>query len=349
MKDTTTELTESPSVGGPRLPRTMRAVVQHRYGPADVLDVATVERPTIGPDEVLVEVEAAGIDRGVWHLLTGQPYLVRLMGYGLRAPSQPIPGLDVAGRVAAVGDRVTRFRPGDEVFGIARGAYAEYAAAEQDKLSHKPTGVSWEQAAVTAISGGTALQALEDVGAVQPGQRVLVIGASGGVGTHAVQLAVALGAVVTGVGSTGKLDLVRSLGAQHVIDYTREDLDAEGFRYDLVLDIGGRNPLRRLRRLLTPRGTLVTVGGEGGGRVTGGFGRQLRALALSPFVRQRLTMLLAQEHHTVIDRVAAHLASGALVPAIDRRVTLDGVPDAIRALEAGRIRGKAVVRIGGAS
>lgn len=330
-------------------PSTMRAVTQDRYGTADVLAVTTVDRPSIAPGQVLVAVEAAGIDRGVWHLMAGQPYLVRLMGYGLRAPAQPVLGADVSGRVVAVGDAVTRFQVGDEVFGIATGAFAQYAVAEQEKLARKPANVTHDQASVAAVSGITALQALTDVGGLRAGQRVLIIGASGGVGTYATQLAVALGGVVTGVASTSKLDLVRSLGAQQVIDYTRESLDAEGVRYHLVIDIGGRNSIRHLRRVLAADGTLVIVGGEGGGRFTGGIGRQVRAVMLSPFVRQRLTMFIATEHHSFIERLATHLASGAVVPAIDRTVTLDEVPDAIRALEAGRVRGKMVVQVGGAS
>ncbi len=324
----------------------MQAVTQDRYGSADVLKVTTRPRPTIGPDQVLIEVEAAGVDRGVWHLMTGQPYVIRLMGFGLRAPAQPVPGLDVSGRVAVVGDRVTRFQPGDEVFGIGSGSFADYAVADEHKLAHKPTNLTHEQAAVAAVSGITALQALEDVGRIQPGQRVLVVGASGGVGSYAVQLAAAMGGVVTGVASTAKLDLVRSLGAQHVIDHTREDLTAEGVNYDLVIDIGGRNRVSRLRRVTAPRGTIVIVGGEGGGRFTGGIGRQLRAVLLSPFVGQRLTTFMSTEHHSFMDRLAAHLASGAVTPAVDRVVSLDEVPDAIRALESGDVRGKVAVRIG---
>lgn len=323
----------------------MRAVVQSRYGAAETLSIGTIPRPTIGPNQVLIEVEAAGIDRGVWHLMTGQPYLVRLMGYGFRGPKQPVPGADVAGRVVAVGELVTRFRAGDEVFGIARGSFAQYAAADEDKLALRPDNLTADQAAAAAISGITALQALEDVGKLQAGQRVLVIGASGGVGTYAVQIARTLGGVVTGVASTAKLDLVRSLGAAHVIDYTRQDLDAAGGGYDLIIDTGGRNSVRALRRVLAPTGTLVIVGGEGGGRITGGVGRQLRAMVLSMFLRQRLTTFISTEGHAFIDRLAAHLADGTVVPALDRSVGLAEVPDAIRDLEAGTVRGKVAVRI----
>jgi NADPH:quinone reductase-like Zn-dependent oxidoreductase len=328
-------------------PTRMRAVTQAGYGGPETLTTTRVDVPTPSGGQVLVEVAAAGIDRGVWHLVTGRPYLVRLAGYGVRAPKQPIPGLDLAGRVVAVGSDVTRFHPGDRVFGIGSGAYAEYALAEQDKLSPTPDTITDEQAAVAAISGGAALQAVVDVGRVQQGQRVLVIGASGGVGSYAVQLAVAHGATVTGVSSAAKADLVRQLGAAHVVAYDRDELDAEGVAYDLIVSTGGLAPVRVLRRLLTPTGTLVIVGAEGGGSITGGIGRQLRALAWSPFVRQRLTAMMAREHHDVIDRLAAHLADGSVAPAIGRTVTLDEVPATLAVLASGAIRGKAVVRIGG--
>jgi NADPH:quinone reductase-like Zn-dependent oxidoreductase len=331
----------------PTTPTTMRAVTQTGYAGPETLTTTTVEVPTPAATQVLIEVAAAGIDRGVWHLVTGRPYLVRLAGFGLRAPKQKIPGLDVAGRVVAVGSEVIRFRPGDRVFGIGTGTYAEYALAEQDKLSHTPETVTDEQAAVAAISGGTALQAVVDLGQVQQSQRVLVIGASGGVGSYAVQIAVAHGAIVTGVSSAAKADFVRDLGAKHVIAYDRHDLDAEGVAYDLVVSTGGLAPVRELRRLLAPTGTLVIVGAEGGGSITGGIGRQLRAMLWSPFVKQRLTALMAREHHEVIDRLAEHLDDGSVVPAIGRTVTLDEVAATLADLESGAIRGKAVVRIGG--
>lgn len=331
------------------LPTSMRAVMQTAYGEPDQLTIATITLPTPHAGQVLVEVGAAGIDRGVWHLVTGRPYLVRLAGYGVRAPKQRVPGLDLAGRVVAVGSDVTRFRRGDRVFGIGNGAYAEYALADQDKLSRTPEGLTDEQAAVAAISGGTALQAVVDLGRVQPGERVLVIGASGGVGSYAVQLAVAHGATVTGVSSAAKADLVRGLGAQHVVAYDRDPLDAEGVAYDLVVSTGGLTPVRALRRLLTSTGTLVIVGAEGGGSITGGVGRQLRALLWSPFVGQRLTALMAREHHDVIDRLARYLADGSVAPAIGRTVTLDEVPATLATLEAGQIRGKAAVCIRGAT
>jgi NADPH:quinone reductase-like Zn-dependent oxidoreductase len=321
----------------------MRAIVQDRYGSADVLELRTVARPNITSTEVLIEVHAAGVDRGVAHLVTGTPYLIRLAGYGITKPKRSVPGADVAGRVIEVGDQVTRFRPGDEVFGIANGSFAEYATASEHKLAHKPANITFQQAGVATISGITALQALTDVGNVQPGQHVLVIGASGGVGTFAVQLAKALGGHVTGVCSTAKVDMVRSIGADHVIDYTTDDF-ANGSRYDLIVDIGGRNTIKRLRSALTPTGTLVITGGEGGGRWTGGFlERRLRAWATSRVVRQRLTGFISKDHSPIIERLAAHLASGAVVPVIDRTVDLEHVPDAIRDLAAGRVTGKASV------
>ena len=215
----------------------MRAIVQDGYGDVGVLRLAEIDTPDLAAGEVLVQVRAAGLDRGTWHLMTGQPYLMRLMGFGLRRPKNRVPGLDVAGTVAAVGAEVTRFRPGDDVFGIARGSFAEYAAAREDKLAHKPADLSFAQAAVVPISASTALQGLRDAGRIEAGQHVLVIGASGGVGTYAVQLAKAFGAHVTGVCSTAKADLVRSIGADDVIDYTRQDFADDGHRYDLILDV----------------------------------------------------------------------------------------------------------------
>ncbi len=323
----------------------MQAVVQRAYGNPDVLHLDTVDRPTIAADEVLVEVHAAGVDRGTWHLMTGLPYVIRVAGYGLTKPKQPVPGLDVAGRVVEVGPAVTRFSIGDEVFGIASGTFAEYAAASQDKLSLKPANVDFDHAAASAVSGITALQALTDVGGVEPGQRVLVIGASGGVGTFAVQLARALGATVDGVAGTPNLDVVRSLGAHQVFDHRTQTLTDIEERYDLVLDIGGRNSIRRLRRLLTPKGTLVIVGGEDGNRITGGVGRQLRAMLLSPFVAQRLTTFMSTEHHSFIDRLAEHLASGAVVPTVADRFALADAPQAMRRMEAGRTGGKSVIAV----
>lgn len=334
-----TEPTERSSV------LTMRAVVQDQYGSADVLRLERVAVPAIEPHEVLVRVAAAGLDRGTWHLLTGRPYLMRVIGFGFRRPKNRVPGLDVSGTVVEVGSAVTRFAAGDEVFGISRGSFAEYAVVREDKLARKPVNLTFEEAAVVPVSGGTALQALRDAGRVQAGQRVLVIGASGGVGSYAVQLAKASGAEVTGVARTSKLDLVRTLGADHVLDYTREDFADGVRRYDLVLDIGGNSTLRRLRRALAERGTLVIVGGEDGGSVTGGMGRQLRALVLSLFLRQRLTMLASKERASDLAPLTDLIEAGEVVPSLDKVYPLEQVADALRRLEAGNVRGKLAVRV----
>lgn len=324
---------------------TMKAVTQRAYGSAEVLDLASIERPSIADDEVLIEVVSAGLDRGVWHLMTGLPYLIRIMGYGLTKPKNSVPGMDVAGRVVDIGRDVSRFAVGDEVFGIGSGTFAEFATAKESKLVHKPDNVSFEHAAVSAISGITALQALTTVGRLEAGQHVLVIGASGGVGSFAVQLAHALGATVTGVASTPKLDAVRAMGADHVIDYTRKNIDDGGQRFDLIIDTGGRNKLSRIRRALTPTGTLVIVGGEDGDRLTGGIGRQLRAAALSPLVSQRLTFFVSSESGDYIEALADHLATGDVTPVIGERFGLDEVPAAIEAMEAGTLTGKTLITV----
>jgi NADPH:quinone reductase-like Zn-dependent oxidoreductase len=350
MKPAITPIPDRP-VGTPALreakPRvgSMRAIVQDAYGSSDVLRLGEIDQPEIAPNEVLVQVVAAGMDRGTWHSMAGKPYLMRIMGFGFRRPKNRVPGLDVAGIAVAVGPEVTRFKPGDEVFGMSRGSYAEFAAVREDKLARKPAGITFEQAAVVPISAGTALQALRDSGNIEPGQKVLIIGASGGVGTYAVQLAKAMGAEVTGVSSTNKVELVRSIGADHVIDYTRGNYLNGSDRYDLILDIGGNNSLSRLRRALSRTGTLVIVGGEEGGSLTGGFGRQLRAIALSPFVGQRLTMLASKERHTDLEALSPYLENGQVVPFIDRTYPLADVPVAIRRLEAGQARGKIAITI----
>ncbi len=323
----------------------MRAIVQDAYGSNDVLSLGEIDLPEIAVNEVLVEVAAAGMDRGTWHSMAGKPYLMRVMGFGFSRPKNRVPGLDVAGTVAAVGSEVTRFKRGDEVFGMSRGSFAEYAAVREDKLAHKPANLTFEQAAVVPISGGTALQALRDSGRVETGQKVLIIGASGGVGTYAVQLAKAFGAEVTGVSSTAKLDLVRSIGADHVVDYTQDDFLDGANRYDLILDIGGNNRLSRLRQALAPKGTLVIVGGEEGGNVTGGFGRQIRALVLSLFVGQRLTMLASKERSTDLETLSPLLDDGRVTPVVDRTYTLSEVPEAMGHLEAGQARGKIVITV----
>jgi NADPH:quinone reductase-like Zn-dependent oxidoreductase len=323
---------------------TMQAIVQDEYGEAhDVLRLDEIERPQIGDGEVLLEVHAAGVDRGVWHLMTGLPYPMRLMGYGLRAPKDRVRGREVAGRVEAVGTAVTTLRPGDEVYGIAEGSFAQYARARADKLAPKPANLTFEQAAAAPVSALTALQALRDRGRVRPGQKVLVVGASGGVGTFAVQIAKAFGAEVTGVASTSKLDLVRSMGADHVIDYTRDDIADGGRRYDVILDIGGNRSLTHLRRALTPRGTLVVVGGETGGRWLGGTDRLLRAPMLSPFVGQKLGTLVNSENAEDLVILTKLIESGAVTPAVERTYPLSETAAAIAHMADGRARGKVVI------
>lgn len=326
---------------------TMRAMVQDRYGaPDDVLRLSHVPRPAIGDDEVLVRVRAAGVDRGVWHIVTGLPYPIRLAGYGLRAPKEPTPGMDVAGEVVAVGDDVRRLQVGDEVYGVAKGSFAEYARAAESSLVPKPPSLTWEQAGAVPISGVAALQGLRDRGRVEPGQEVLVIGASGGVGTFAVQIAKALGARVTGVCSAAKVDLVRSLGADDVVDHATTGLGAladAGRRYDVILDTGGHASLRSLRRVLTPRGRLVIVGSETGGRLLGGTDRQLRAMALSLVVPQTLGTWMSTETVADLEALTALIERGAVTPAVDRTFPLAEAPQAIGYLVAGRARGKVVV------
>lgn len=322
----------------------MRAVVQREYGSADTLRFGEIDLPVMEKGEVLLRVHAAGLDRGTWHLMAGKPYLIRL-GFGFRGPKNPVPGLDVAGTVVAVGEEVTRFQVGDEVFGVSRGSFAEYACAREDKLAKKPESLPFEQAAVVSISALTALQGLRDHGRVEAGQKVLIVGASGGVGTYAVQLAKEFGAEVTGVCSGAKVDLVRSIGADHVIDYEQRDFADGAERYDLILDIGGNSSLSRLRRALTQTGTLVIVGGEGGGPWFGGVDRQLRALAMSPFVSQRLTNFIASDNHVDMEYVGELIEAGKLVPTLETTYPLEQAPDAMRHLVAGRARGKVAIKV----
>jgi NADPH:quinone reductase-like Zn-dependent oxidoreductase len=324
---------------------TMAAVVQDRYGDAGVLHQERIGVPEIAANEVLVRVHAAGLDRGTWHLMTGKPYLMRVAGMGFRGPKDRVPGRDLAGVVEAVGSAVTRFAVGDEVYGVGRGSFAERAVAREDQLARKPVSLSFEQAAVVPTSAATALQALTEQGRIQAGQSVLVVGASGGVGSYAVQLAKALGAQVTGVASTAKLDLVRALGADEVLDYTRDDYADGTQRYDLILDIAGNPGLARLRRALTPEGTAVIVGGEDGGNLTGGMNRQLRAMLVSRFVGQRLAWFIAKQRASDLERLTAFIEAGQVTPSIDRTYPLDRVPEAMRHLEAGQVRGKVAITI----
>jgi NADPH:quinone reductase-like Zn-dependent oxidoreductase len=324
----------------------MKAIVQDTYGPADVLELREIERPEVGENDVLVRVRAAGSGPDVWHIMTGQPYMARA-ALGFRRPKVRVRGWDVAGTVEAVGASVTDFRPGDEVMGVAEGgSFAEYAVTSPDKLVPKPANLSFEQAAALPISGVTALQALRDKAHVQPGQTVLVIGAGGGVGTLAVQVAKAFGAHATGVASSSKLDLVRSVGADDVIDYTREDFTDGSMKWDVIVDTAGRRPLRQLRRALTPKGTLVVVGGDGGGRWTGGFFRgMLRGPLVSPFVGQKLMGLNSKVTREDLQGVAELTEAGKLTPVIGHTYALSQTPEAIRELEAGHAAGKLVIAV----
>jgi NADPH:quinone reductase-like Zn-dependent oxidoreductase len=329
----------------------MKAIVQDTYGSTDVLELREIDPPQIADDDpkgatdVIVRVHASGVERGVWHLMAGLPYPVRLAGYGLRAPKTPTPGRELSGVVEAVGSAVTRFQVGDEVFGLGQGAFAEIARAREDLLALKPASLTFVQAAAVGVSAMTALQALRDHGRVAAGQHVLVIGAAGGVGTFAVQLAKAFGAEVTGVCSSTKVDLVRGLGADHVVDYTHEDFTAGDQRYDVVLDTGGNTPLSRLRRVLTPHGTLVLVGGETGGRWLGGSDRQVRAMLVSPFVSQKLGTFICRENHEDLVVLSELVEAGKVAPVIDRTFSLSETPKAIQYLIEGHARGKVVVTV----
>jgi NADPH:quinone reductase-like Zn-dependent oxidoreductase len=324
----------------------MTAIVQDRYGrdPEGLLRVAQIDRPTITDAEVLVRVHAASVDRGTWHIMAGLPYPIRLAGFGLRRPKYANPGRSFAGTVEAVGTGVTGFALGDEVYGTCNGSFAEHVAVRVDRLAARPANLTFEQAAAVPISAVTALQGLRDRGRVQPGHKVLIVGASGGVGTFAVQIAKAFGAEVTGVCSASKVDLVRSLGADHVIDYTTDDTD-DGERYDVILDAGGHRSLRRLRRTLTRRGTLVIVGSETDGRWLGGFDRTVRAVLLSPFVSQELAPLASSENAADLIVLTGLIESGAVTPVVGRTHPLEEAGAAIRHLLDGSARGKIVVSV----
>nr|WP_197683345.1 NAD(P)-dependent alcohol dehydrogenase [Jiangella alkaliphila] len=319
-------------------------MASHTYGDPSRLRLVEIDRPSQGPGEVLVRVHAAGVDQGVWHLVAGLPYPIRPVS-GLRRPKNPVPGLDLAGVVEAIGADVTAFAPGDEVFGTAAGTFAEYVVTPAAKLARKPGRLSFAEAASVPTSAYAALQAARDKAKVKDGDRVLVIGAGGGVGSYAVQVARAFGAEVTGVTRTAKLDLVRSLGATHVVDHTRTDVTTEGRRYDVVLDCGGHTPLLRLRRVLEPRGTLVLVGSEVGGRWLGGTDRALRAMLLSPFVRQRLGTLLSTDRPADLEQLRAMLDDGRVTPALDRTFPLEQAAEAIRYLREGQVRGKVALTL----
>jgi NADPH:quinone reductase-like Zn-dependent oxidoreductase len=321
----------------------MKAIVQDRYGSADVLEFRDIEEPVVGENDVLVRVHAAGCGPDVWHLMTGMPYMARL-AIGLRTPKLPVLGWDVAGTVQAVGANVTGIKPGDEVMGTTKRSFAELAIAKAEDLVPKPARLSFVEAGALPISGITALRAIRDEAKVQPSQTVLVIGAAGGVGSLTVQIAKAYGAKVTAVCSTSKEDLVRSIGADDVIDYTREDFTDGSRRWDVIIDSAGRRPLSALRRALTPKGTLVIVGGDGGGRWTGGFFRgMLRAPVVSLFVGQRLRGLATKVKREDLVALTELVEAGTLTPVIDRTYPLIEAPDAIRYLEEGHAAGKIVV------
>jgi NADPH:quinone reductase-like Zn-dependent oxidoreductase len=329
------------------MPRTMMAVVQQEYGsdPEAVLRLAEVLVPGIGDEEVLVRVRAASVDRGTWHSMAGLPYPIRVAGFGLRRPKAGNPGRSLAGVVDAVGAGVTAFKPGDQVYGTGIASFAEFARADAGRLALKPVTMTFEQAAAVPVSAQTALQAVRNHAHAQPGDKVLVIGASGGVGTFAVQIAKTFGAEVTGVASTAKTDLVRALGADHVLDYTRTDVVDGRVRYDAILDIGGNRRLSHLREALTPRGRLVIVGGEAPGRWLGGTDRQLRALLLSRFVSQTLGTFVASENAADLATLRELIDSGRLSAVIDRTYPLAETPAAIRRLLDGDARGKIVINI----
>jgi NADPH:quinone reductase-like Zn-dependent oxidoreductase len=324
----------------------MKAITQDGYGSADVLELTEIEEPEVGEREVLIRVRAAGAGPDVWHIMEGKPYIARPM-LGFRRPKIRVRGWDVAGVVAAVGSAVTEFEPGDEVLGESQsGSFAELTVAPADKLVRKPARLTFEQAAAVPVSGVTALQALRDHGHVQSGQSVLVIGAAGGVGTFTVQIAKAMGALVSGVASTSKLALVRSIGADDVIDYTREDFTDGARTWDVVVDTAGRRPLRELRRALTPKGTLVVVGGDGGGPWTGGFFRgMLRGPIVSMFVGQTLGAFSAKTTKEDLQALAELIEAGSITPVVDRTYDLVEAADAVRYLAEGHPAGKIVVRV----
>jgi NADPH:quinone reductase-like Zn-dependent oxidoreductase len=335
----------------------MKAIVQVRYGSADVLELREIERPTTGEDEVLVRVRATSVHPDVWHALRGVPYVLRIMGSGLRRPKNQVPGTDVAGIVESVGKNVTRFRPGDEVFGPSVGAnlwgnggtFAEYAAVSEARLERKPANLTFEQAASVLTSGPIAVQGIRDEGRVRSGQKVLINGAGGGVGTIAVQLAKAYGAEVTAVDAPVKLDMLRSIGADRVVDYTAEDFTKGDERYDVVMDIAGNHTWSELRRVLTADGSYVLIGhdqyGGSGHRWLGSLGRFFKLMVISPFVSQLHPFRGAKDPGDRVAVLKELVEAGKITPVIDRTFPLDEAPDAIRYLESGAAQGKVVLTV----
>jgi NADPH:quinone reductase-like Zn-dependent oxidoreductase len=321
----------------------MKAIVYHEYGSPDVLKCEETDKPTIGDDEVLIRVRAASVNPLDWHLMRGEPYIIRAMS-GLRKPKPTRPGVDLAGQVEAAGRNVTQFQPGDEVFGASTGAFAEYVCAGENKLVLKPANLTFQQAATLPVAAISALQGLRDKGRIQPGQKVLINGAAGGVGTFAVQIAKSFGAHVTGVCSTRNVDLVRSIGADHVIDYTQEDFTQSGQRYDLVYDCVGNHSLSAFRRVMTSRGNYVMVGGPAG-RWIGPMDRALKALLLSLFVSQKLSMFLASTNKEDLVVLRELIEAKKVTSVIDRCYTLSEVPEAVRYSEEGHARGKVVITL----
>jgi NADPH:quinone reductase-like Zn-dependent oxidoreductase len=336
----------------------MKAIVQNRYGSADVLELREIDRPSVKDDQVLVRVRATSVHADVWHVVTGTPYVLRIMGAGLRKPKNLVPGTDLAGHVESVGSKVTRFRPGDEVFGqslVANlwrhgGAFAEYAAVPEARFELKPAGLTFEQAAAVPTSGSLAVQGVRDEGRVQGGQTVLINGAGGAVGSFAVQLAKAYGARVTGVDASGKLDMLRSIGADLVVDYTQEDFTRRGERYDVILDIAGNHPWPDVKRALTPEGTYVLIGhdhfGSSGHRWFGSLGRFAKLIVMSPFVSQLHPFRGAKDPGDRLVVLKELIEAGTITPVIDRTFPLAEVPEAIRYLESGQPRGKVVITVG---
>ena len=322
----------------------MKAAVYTRCGPPDVVQIKDVEKPVPKDDEVLIRVRAASVNPVDWHFMRGTPYFVRIMT-GLRKPKLKRLGVDVAGRVESVGRNVTQFKPGDEVFGTCRGAFAEYACTSESALVIKPNNVTFEQAASVPVAAFTALQGLRDKGKIQPGQKVLINGAAGGVGTFAVQIAKSFGADVTGVCSTRNVDMVRSIGADRVIDYTQEDFTKSGQRYDLFFDCVGNHSLSACRRVLNPKGIYIIVGGPDSRWMIGLLARPIKALVLSRFVSQKFIMFIARSSKEDLTIMRDLMATGKVTPVIDRRYRLSEVPEAIRYLEEGHARGKVVITL----
>ena len=335
----------------------MKAIVQNRYGSADVLELRELDEPVAGDDQLLVRVRAASVHADVWHVMRGVPYVLRIMGAGVRRPKNLVPGTDLAGRVESVGRKITRFQPGDEVFGqslVANlwrhgGAFAEYAAVPEARFERKPAGLTFEQAAAVPTSGSLAVQGVRDEGRIQPGQTVLINGAGGAVGSFAVQLAKAYGANVTGVDAAAKLDMLRSIGADRVVDYSREDFTRRGERYDVILDIAGNHPWPEVRRALPPEGTYVLIGhdqyGATGHRWFGSLGRFAKLMLMSPFVRQLHPFRGAKDPGDRLVVLKELIEAGKVTPVIDRTFPLSEVPEAIRYLESGKAVGKVVITL----